>query len=102
MGGRHANRALKRKESTMRYSRLILRHISLRAAAMVVLVAAATLMATTTGEAAASARTAPQAPTESMLLHRLTTCRAPPRSNPTPVPLHRACAHPSTPRGNLQ
>ncbi len=80
----------------MRYSRLILGHLSLRAAAMVVLVAATTLMATTTGEAAASTRTAPQAPTESMLLHRLTTCRAPGRVKPIVVLVHGAWADASS------
>ena len=86
----------------MRNPRLILGHLSLRAAVMVVLVAAATLTATSTAETAASTRTAPQAPTEYTLLHRLTTCRAPGRVKPIVVLVHGAWADASSWSGEVR
>jgi pimeloyl-ACP methyl ester carboxylesterase len=86
----------------MRYPRLILRHPSLRAAVMVVLVAAATSMATSTGEAAASTRTAPQAPTESTLVRKLTSCQAPGRVKPIVILVHGAWADASSWRGEVR
>src|SRR5258708_1130893 len=86
----------------MRYPRLILRHPALRAAVMVVRVAAATLMATSIGEAAASTRTAPPAPTESALVRKLTSCQAPGRVKPIVILVHGAWADASSWRGEVR
>jgi len=79
----------------MRYPRLNLGRRSLRAAISVV-VAAATFTCASAGEAPASARSASSAPTESALVHRLTTCLAPGQAKPTVVLVHGAWADASS------
>src|SRR5258708_7332529 len=85
----------------MRYPRLTVGHRSPSAAVMVVLVAAAAIVATWAGGAAASAQAAPPVPTESALVHRLATCRAP-RARPVVVLVHGAWADASSWSGEVR
>ena len=79
----------------MWYLRLKLRHRT-RWAATAIVVAALTFAVILTGKAPASARTASSEPTESVLVHRLTTCLAPGQAKPTVVLVHGAWADASS------
>ena len=85
----------------MQYPRLNLRHRSRWAAASAVLVAAATFAVTSAGAAPASARTASSTPTESMLVHQLSTCLPPGQARPTVVLVHGAWADASSWSGEV-
>ena len=85
----------------MRYPRLNLRHRSLWAAIAVVVVAVPVFAGVSTGVAPASARTASSGPTESALVHRLTTCLAPGQAKPTVVLVHGAWADASSWSGEV-
>jgi pimeloyl-ACP methyl ester carboxylesterase len=91
----------------MGYPRLNLRQHSLRAAITVVVVAVAVLAGTSTGKAPASARTASgagtasSAPTESALVHHLSTCLASGQAKPTVVLVHGAWADSSSWSGEV-
>src|SRR5258708_35024217 len=80
----------KRRELSVWYLRLSLRCRSLWRAVMVVFLVAAGFAATSAGEAPASTRAAPGAPTETALLHRPATCLAPGQGTPVGVLGHRA------------
>ena len=80
----------------MWYLRLSLRCRSLWRAVVFVFVVAAAFAATSAGEAPASTRTAPGAPTEAALMHRLATCLAPGQARPVVVLVHGAWADASS------
>jgi pimeloyl-ACP methyl ester carboxylesterase len=68
---------------------------------MVVLAVAVAIVATWAGGATASAQAAPPVPTESALVHRLATCRAP-RARPVVVLVHGAWADASSWSGEVR
>src|SRR5258708_9184103 len=98
---RHARRTVgaamdsppKRRELTVWYLRLSLRCRSLWRAVMVVFLVAAAFAATSAGEAPASTRTAPGAPTEAALIHLLATCPAPGQARSVVHLVPRALGH---------
>ncbi len=85
----------------MRYQRLHLRRRSPWAAIAIVVAAAVTFAVISAGKAPASTRTASRVPTESALVHRLTTCLAPGQARPTVVLVHGAWADTSSWSGEV-
>src|SRR5215469_13414564 len=85
----------------MRYPRVNLRRRSVWAAVAIVVVAAATFAVISPGNAPATAPPTSSAPTESALVHRLTTCLAPGQAKPTVVLVHGAWADTSSWSGEV-
>jgi pimeloyl-ACP methyl ester carboxylesterase len=85
----------------MRYPRLNLRRRSPWAAIAMVAMTAVTLALISAGKAPASAPAASSGPTESAVVHRLTTCLAPGQAKPTVVLVHGAWADTSSWSGEV-
>jgi pimeloyl-ACP methyl ester carboxylesterase len=85
----------------MRYPRLNLRRRSPWAAIATVAMIAVTFAVISAGKAPASALAPSSGPTESALVHRLTTCLAPGQAKPTVVLVHGAWADTSSWSGEI-
>ena len=85
----------------MRYPRLNLRRRSPWKAIAIVIASAATIAVISAGKGPASAPAVSSAPTESVLVHRLTTCLAPGQAKPTVVLVHGAWADASSWSGEV-
>jgi pimeloyl-ACP methyl ester carboxylesterase len=85
----------------VRYPRLNLRRRSPWKAIAIVIASAATIAVISAGKGPASAPAVSSAPTESVLVHRLTTCLAPGQAKPTVVLVHGAWADASSWSGEV-
>ena len=85
----------------MRYPRLNLRRRSPWKAIAVVIMSAAAFALVSAGKGPATAPAASSAPTESALVHRLTTCLAPGQARPTVVLVHGSWADTSSWSGEV-